>query len=49
MPRVIASGCSSASTVAQAAVKYAMEGREEKAMKGEEEEDATDWLQQTPA
>jgi len=29
------------------AVEYAMEGREEKAMKEEEEEDALDWLQQT--
>jgi len=31
----------------EAAVKYAMEGREEKAMKEEEEEEDTlDWLQQ---
>ena len=30
----------------EAAVKYAMEGREEKAMKEEEEEDALDWLLQ---
>ena len=29
----------------EAAVEYAMEGREEKAMKEEEEEDALDWLQ----